>query len=71
MDEREFLNMMEEILNVETELKMDTALEDIEEWDSLAYIMFQSCAARKRHNIIDTLDLKKAKTISDLYDLVK
>ena len=39
MNEQDFLKkMQEEILDTEEEIKMDTLLKDIEEWDSLAYV---------------------------------
>lgn len=71
MDEKKFMDMMDEILNIDIELKMETNLGEIEEWDSLAYIMFQSYVAREKRSMVDTSTLKQAKTISDLYDLVK
>ena len=42
MTEKEFLDIMDEILDTEESVAMDTVLDDLEEWDSLSYVMFQA-----------------------------
>ena len=42
MNEKNFIEKLEEILNVEESLTMETNLDDLEEWESLTALMFQS-----------------------------
>ncbi len=71
MTEKEFLDMMDEILDSEESVKMEMVLDDIEEWDSLSAMMFQSEIFKRTKKPVAPADVRKAKTIGDLYTLVK
>lgn len=67
----EFLEKMSDLLDTEQEIKMDTELKEIEEWDSLSFVSFLAVAQTTYKKNIAPTQLKQAKTIQDLYDLVK
>ena len=71
MDAKEFLQTMaEDIIETDQELTMDTALSDIEEWDSLALVSFIAMA-NTNGKTLNKDTIKKASTIRDLYELLK
>lgn len=67
MSEQEFLAELEEILNVEEPLTMETKLDELDEWDSLASLMFQSFVFKKVKVILKPTSLKDEQTVKDLY----
>lgn len=71
MTEKEFLDVMDEILDTEESVSMDTVLEDLEEWDSLSYVMFQAQMLERIGKKMEPKDVKDAKTIGDLYRLIQ
>lgn len=71
MDEKTFLAEMETLLNLEEPLTMETTLTDLEEWDSLAALMFQSFVLKKTKKPLKPAALKTVATVSDLYSFVK
>ena len=71
MTEKEFLDMMDEILDVEEPVKPATVLDELEEWDSLSAVMFQSEIFKRTKKPVAPADVRKAKIIGDLYALVK
>lgn len=71
MNEKEFLSQLDEILNSEGEITMDSKLDEIEEWDSLSALMFQSFVFKQTKEAPKPSELKAAKTIADLYEFVK
>ena len=71
MTKEEFLNDMTEILDQENTVSMDAGLTDIEEWDSLGYLMFQSKMLERGSRKINSSEVKQAKTIANLYELVR
>lgn len=70
MNEQEFLSELDEILNTEENLTMDTELDTLEEWDSLSALMFQSLVFNRTKTALKPTDLKNAKTVRDLYSFV-
>lgn len=70
MTERTFLDEMTDLMDTEQELSMDTALADIEEWDSLSHVAFMAYAATHNLGNVSPQDVKKAKTLCDLYELL-
>ena len=70
MSDKEFLEIMGEILDTDKDLTMDTVLDTVEEWDSLSYVMFQAQMLEKVQKKMIPSDVKKAKTIGDLYALI-
>ena len=67
MDEKDFLEKMDEILNVEESVTMETVLKDLEEWDSLTALMFQNFVFKTTKKAPAPADIKKAESIKDLY----
>lgn len=70
MTVEEFLEQMLDILNREEEVNLDDKLEDIEEWDSLGYVAFLAMAAEFTEKTIKASEVRGAKTVRDLYNLV-
>ena len=71
MNEKDFLEKIDEILNVEESVTMETELANLEEWDSLIALMFQSFVYKTKGNAPDPADIAVAKTVKDLYEFVK
>ena len=70
MTREEFLALMDEILDSEEPLTMDTVLDDMEEWDSLSYVMFQAQMLERLQKKMDPNAVKEAHTLADLYVLL-
>ena len=64
------MKQMMDILDLEEEPSMEANLEDIEEWDSLAYVTFLAMANRSSNKRIAPEDVKAAKTLGDLFNLI-
>lgn len=71
MQQEDFLNDMMDILDLEEPPALDAVLADMEEWDSLAYLMFQSQAMNKWNKKVQPAEIKTAQTVQDLYALVQ
>lgn len=67
----QFLEKMTDILDCEQEVTMETVLADLEEWDSLSLVSFMAMANAAYGKKVIPADVKMAKTIGDLYELVK
>ncbi len=70
MSKEEFLEQMLDILNREEEVSLDDSLDNIDEWDSLGYVAFLAMAAEFTDKTIRASEVRGAKTVRDLYDLV-
>ena len=71
MSYKEFLNALEEILEIdEDSLSGDEELEEIEEWDSLAFISVIAFADEQFDVVIDGSRLESVVRVSDLVSLV-
>ena len=70
MTVEEFKEQMLDVLNREDEVELDDKLDDIEEWDSLGYVAFLAMAAEFTEKTIRASDVRNAKTVRDLYDLI-
>lgn len=72
MNEQEFLTKMkEDILDTEDKLTMGTALDELEDWDSLAIVDFIAMANSVCGKKVKRTDVTGAKTFADLYALLK
>lgn len=73
MDDRQqqFLNEMEEILNAEEPISLDSKLEDIDEWDSIATVAFFALARTTYGKKVNRQAVIVAKTIGDLFEMIK
>lgn len=60
-----------EILETDTEIDLATNLNEIEEWDSLAFVSFIAFVKELGVKNIDNTILSKAETVEELYTLVK
>lgn len=70
MEQQEFLDKLSDLLNVEAEVSFDTILDDMEEWDSLSYIMFLAMVLKETGKKIEPEKVKEVKTVRELYALV-
>ena len=70
MTKEEFLAVMDEILDTEEPLTMETMLDNLEEWDSLSYVMFQAQMLEREQKKMDQNAVKKAHTLADLFELL-
>ena len=71
MDEKTFLEKMTDLLDLEEEPKLDDDLSEFENWDSLGYITFLSMANKVSAERVDPQTVKSAKTLGDLFAVVK
>jgi acyl carrier protein len=72
MSENEFLNdFVDNVLDTDVEVKMDTLLVDIDEWDSLGVVGFIADANTKYGKKVTPQQVKEAKTPRDLFELLK
>ena len=51
MNENVFIEKMVDLMDTEDDIQMDTALEDIEEWDSLSYVSFLAWCAKEAKKV--------------------
>jgi acyl carrier protein len=71
MKREEFLTALKEALETKTELKDDTVLASVEEWDSLAMIMSLALFNKHLGQKVSAKDARDAKTVGDLLNLGK
>lgn len=67
--ENEFLDKMREILDNQ-DVRMETVLSDIEEWDSLSVIGYVSLANSVSKKKLSLEEVRACATISDLHKLL-
>lgn len=66
MNRTEFLEEMQDVLQMEDELSFDMNLQDIDEWDSLS-MMATMAFLNKEFNVkLGFSDLKSFKTVEDI-----
>lgn len=71
MNKQEFLNNLEEILELDDNtLKGDEVLMDIEQWDSLAFLSVIAMADESFDMVIEGDQLEEIKSVADLIALV-
>ena len=66
MNREEFLEEMQDVLQMEDELSYDMNLEDIEEWDSLAMMATMAFLNKEFGVKLGFSDIKGFKTIEDI-----
>ena len=71
MSEKEFLEKLTEVADTESLLTLDTELASIDEWDSLSLVSFLAMAEASYGKKISRDQVRKAITVSDLFQLVK
>lgn len=72
MTQNDFLfKMQDEVLDSNREIRMENKLDEIEEWDSLAFVSFIAMAKTIAGKKIDRTAVQNAKTVGDLYTLLQ
>ena len=66
MSKEEFLVQMQDVLQTETELKTDTALDELEEWDSLSMMATMAFLDKNFGVKLKIADIKTLVTIGDI-----
>jgi acyl carrier protein len=70
MDENAFSALLQDTLQCEKTLTMDMILaDDVPEWDSLAMMAVLALADRRFGKRLKLVEIKKAKSVRDLYVL--
>lgn len=68
---KQFIEKLVGVLDTEQELNADVILADLEEWESLSMVAFMAMANVAYGKKVSPDDVKNAKTVADLYNLVK
>ncbi len=68
--EEKFLKLIKEALETEDPISLDSVLEDLECWDSLAELSLTSMVDDEFGIVIGYKDLKKMWTIRDIFDFI-
>ncbi len=72
MNKEQFLaKMQDEVLDTEDEITMKSKLDEIDEWDSLAFVSFIAMANTMAGIKIERAAIKSAVTVGDLYALLQ
>ncbi len=72
MNKQEFIiKMKNDVLFTENELTFDMPLDKIPEWDSLGFVSFIAMAKESGHSQVNRNTINEAKTLGDLFVLVK
>ena len=66
MSKDEFLVQMQDVLQTETELKMETTLDELDEWDSLSMMATMAFLDKNFGVKLKIADLKMLVTIGDI-----
>ena len=72
MTKEQFLvKMQEEVLDTEQEITMESTLEELDEWDSLAFVSYIAMANTAAGKKVDRTAVQAAVTVGDLYALLQ
>lgn len=72
MTEQEFIEkMQEDVLDTDADIALDMALSDVDEWDSLSFVSFIAMAKESGFTNVNREVVNEAKTVKDLFELVK
>ncbi|KHM51630.1 hypothetical protein SAMN02745671_00624 [Anaerovibrio lipolyticus DSM 3074] len=72
MTEQEFIEkMQEDVLDTDVEISLEMALADVEEWDSLSFVSFIAMAKELGFTNVNREVVNEAKTVKDLFELMK
>lgn len=72
MTVEKFLETLEDIMETEEKLTLETNLEDVPEWDSVSMVSFFSfCSVNFPTAKVLPEQIKTAKTVQDLYAIVE
>lgn len=68
MTEQEKLDLLEEIMDVEENLSLNTVLDDLEEWDSLSTLALAAKVKELYNRNLTAQEIKAFKTVKDICD---
>lgn len=72
MTKEQFLvKMQEEVLDTDQEITMESTLEELDEWDSLAFVSYIAMANTAAGKKVDRTAVQAAVTVGDLYALLQ
>lgn len=72
MDEQDFIEKLkDEVLDTDSELSLDMALDNLDEWDSLSFVSFIAMAKESGFLRVNRDSVNRAVTVRDLFELVK
>ena len=66
MDTAQFLELMQDTLDLETELTLDVKFRDLDEWDSLAYLSTIAMIDDEYDVVINANEFKTLETLGDI-----
>ncbi|MBQ7023321.1 MAG: acyl carrier protein [Akkermansia sp.] len=66
MDTTQFLELMQETLDIETELTLDMKFRELDEWDSLAYLSTIAMIDDEYDVVINANEFKTLETLGDI-----
>lgn len=66
----QFINLMHEVLDTERSINLDTRLNEIEEWNSLSYVVFLAMVDAQYGKTADPKAVKAASTVGELYAII-
>lgn len=66
MSKEEFIEQMQDVLQTDTELTMETALDELDEWDSLSMMATMAFLDKNFGVKVKIADLKPLATIGDI-----
>lgn len=69
--EEKFIEDIKNMLNISTEICLDTDLLDIEEWDSFSKVSFMAMVNEKYNINLPRFEVASAETVGDLYSIVQ
>lgn len=70
MNEKEFLEKLVDLMDIEDTITMDSTLNDIDEWDSLSLVAFLSLCTKYAKTKVNASEVREAQTVRDLYELL-
>lgn len=72
MTKEQFLvKIQEEVLDTDQEITMESTLEELDEWDSLAFVSYIAMANTAAGKKVDRTAVQAAVTVGDLYALLQ
>ena len=69
MNEKDFIEKLVILMDTESDINMESLLEEIEEWDSLSFVSFLAMASTASGEKIHPGQVLDAVTVRDLYNI--
>lgn len=71
MDTAQFLELMQDTLDLETELTLDVKFRELDEWDSLAYLSTIAMIDDEYDIVINANDFRALETLGDIVKAIE